>query len=1018
MPELTPIRRRYKTTQTVPSASVEGPAEFIKLALDQLDVPYIYFKRTLRQEAATGASFQVRYFDINPENFKMDTKHKIETRLKLKQGQWLVAKHIAPPTPELREVLGTSDVNGDGVRLGSMVKEMRILAHEPLRSHRNIVQLLGFSWEKQRDELDRRWPILIMETADCGSLKDFLELADISIQTPTLRISLASDIASGLEALHRCRVVHGDIKPENVLIYQLSHDTFQAKISDFGSASLIEDLKSEIANTSPYVSLEGFTPPWDAPEAFGEIVLEDLCKVDVYAFGLLACHLAAFGTDVFSDFRKQSNGDIDTEYTFDQIAALKKDSTLMIGHAKKHILSNFGATGNERSRFLQIMEWTLEELPSNRKDMAQIRGVLCTTDIEEQPRLEEHVPSLPANDPSSDEHPQYQDLRRWDQDLMIVASGDIISTWHQRSLDDMASNDASRIEQGAQRLFWLCRGVISGALDEDESFQALKWLLISAEAGSGEAQASVYPLLSALEEIIPAESIHHLLVNACYSGETLAEVSLRDLYPDSYSEVLQHLKTTYCGYGQDCFGEQWRNEYPLDYLTDTVEDWLEDARDINELHDYPGMACGMSWLHYAASNGRQDLVTHLVAQGADPNVLNDYDESPLFMACQAGHFGVVQILCPLTRNDKRDTDFLASNELHNLTRFGTDVVEAVKLLLDWGADINQQNSDRQQTPLAFTLNDPKPSSMEAAGVLLVLGADPLIEDYHGLDCLALAACQLSPDLIQLVLGYIPPHQLTHSKAKALCSVLEMEKYEILVNGAKDYRVKVYSTLKLLVDFDTCEEFQDITGHSALTFACANSTLAMVQCLFNLLPDSPLNEWQSSAEGWTTPLMGAIVQNRFETVEYLLGIGADATILDPVVHWSPLFYAVSGRPRIVLALVQSIEKNHSSATAIHYVNIRDDGGFTAFDVAVAGDFFDAADILTAYSPAFLAHVIPYSVGSTTLYNFLGSTVYKAGQLFYLLNLIGTAADLPVVDNEGVTLLHAVSGVPIGELSCIL
>jgi serine/threonine protein kinase len=387
MPELTPVRRRYTTTPRSTSHSVSGPAEFIKLALDHLDVPYIYFKRTLRLEAAAGASFQVRYFDINPENIPSETLRKIESSLKLKKGQWLVAKHVAQATPEILEMIATMDVDSDRVRLSSMVQEMRILAHGSLRSHANIVQLLGFSWEMHRDELNRRWPVLIMEAADCGSLKHFLELADFSIKTPAFGASIALDIASGLEALHSCGVVHGDLKPENILIFQLSREVFRAKISDFGSASLIGDLTSENLTKPTRVSLPAFSPPWEAPEAFEEILLEDLPKVDVYGFGLLFCHLTASGADVFSDFRRRGHLDETYEgYDFDKIAALKNDSEAMVNHAKQFVSSKLHMANDEGIRFSQIIDSTLDRLPRNRRNIAEIRAILCTAaDAEQTP---------------------------------------------------------------------------------------------------------------------------------------------------------------------------------------------------------------------------------------------------------------------------------------------------------------------------------------------------------------------------------------------------------------------------------------------------------------------------------------------------------------------------------------------------------------------------------------------------------------------------------------------------------
>jgi ankyrin repeat protein len=61
------------------------------------------------------------------------------------------------------------------------------------------------------------------------------------------------------------------------------------------------------------------------------------------------------------------------------------------------------------------------------------------------------------------------------------------------------------------------------------------------------------------------------------------------------------------------------------------------------------------------------MVRYLVDGGADPNILNGYGETPLFMACQAGHFEVVQLICPKTRY--RTQEYSVYTELHFIDKF-------------------------------------------------------------------------------------------------------------------------------------------------------------------------------------------------------------------------------------------------------------------------------------------------------------------------------------------------------------
>lgn len=609
---------------------------------------------------------------------------------------------------------------------------------------------------------------------------------------------------------------------------------------------------------------------------------------------------------------------------------------------------------------------------------------------------------------------QYQDFARLNRDLLYAASEDIVENWEARSISDINSIDPIRVEQGAQMLFWLSRALLSGRLGQISMTKAPELLLLSARAGSTEAKASVYSLFSALQEHFPADDLYDWLVDACYAGEELAERGLSELFPDRYPRVVQRLRTIYCGYGQDCFGERWRNEYPLDYLDDIVDDLVQDGVSINELHDFPGLVCGMTWLHYSASNGRLDMVRKLIDRGADPNIANDYGETPLFMACQGGHYEVTCFLCSMTVNPRKEGQGnFETNELHNLGRFDRDFIgEVATKLLSWGADINQKDGDRQQTPLARVLNQNGPNSIEAARVLLSLGADPLIKDYHGLDCLAHASCGLSPELTKLILCHIPEADHARCKSEALWFLLELDNYAILVEGGGSYADNLERILESLIDATSSNNFVESTGHPIFTFACGRSPLPVVKALAALGRYSSLDEWTSSAEEWYTPLMAAVVRNRVETVQYLVDLGADASLTNLPTRWTPLFYAATGSPQIVRALVHSVERTNSRDGAIQYVNRRDDSGATAFDIAVAGEFFEAADILASYQPELLAYTYPYEPGSTCWFNLLGLAAFKARQLFYLLDLVGPRVEPPMIDNKGVTILHAVCGVPIG------
>lgn len=99
-------------------------------------------------------------------------------------------------------------------------------------------------------------------------------------------ISLALDIARGMEYIHSQGIIHRDLKPENILINQ----DFQLKIADFGIGCEEE--------CCDYLAEDPGTYRWMAPEmikrkSYGR-------KVDIYGFGLILWELVA-GTIPYED---------------------------------------------------------------------------------------------------------------------------------------------------------------------------------------------------------------------------------------------------------------------------------------------------------------------------------------------------------------------------------------------------------------------------------------------------------------------------------------------------------------------------------------------------------------------------------------------------------------------------------------------------------------------------------------------------------------------------------------------
>jgi serine/threonine protein kinase len=173
------------------------------------------------------------------------------------------------------------------VQLEAICREVAVLCHQPLRTHENIISLLefGFNTQGNEDESDEDWqlkqPFLVVEYALQRSLKDFL--ASGLSKDIDLRRELALDMTAGMEALHSCDVIHGDLKTENVLIFTHPDRKHCAKLSDFGHSIIGRD-------STVYRGTEKYLSP--------EIRSHDEAPVMCYS-ELRACDIWALGAALF-----------------------------------------------------------------------------------------------------------------------------------------------------------------------------------------------------------------------------------------------------------------------------------------------------------------------------------------------------------------------------------------------------------------------------------------------------------------------------------------------------------------------------------------------------------------------------------------------------------------------------------------------------------------------------------------------------------------------------------------------
>ncbi|CAD6239518.1 unnamed protein product [Miscanthus lutarioriparius] len=161
-------------------------------------------------------------------------------------------------------------------------------------SHINIVSLFGFCLEGSKRAL-------IYEYMPNGSLDKYIYSENPKAILGWYKLyTIAIGIARGLEYLHHScntRIVHFDIKPQNILLDQ----NFHPKIADFGLAKLCHTKESKLSMTSA----RG-TPGFIAPEVHSRTFGVVSAKSDVYSYGMMLLEMVGGRKNVKSMAQESS----------------------------------------------------------------------------------------------------------------------------------------------------------------------------------------------------------------------------------------------------------------------------------------------------------------------------------------------------------------------------------------------------------------------------------------------------------------------------------------------------------------------------------------------------------------------------------------------------------------------------------------------------------------------------------------------------------------------------------------
>ena len=147
----------------------------------------------------------------------------------------------------------------------------------------------------------RLW--LLLEYCPCGDLKTFLHTnRDVFMQhlhnqdhNQSLNMRLFNNfikwgygIAKGMDYLSSKKIMHGDLAARNILISNLGHENYVAKISDFGLSKAFYDKTS-------YAKQDRINVPWKWMDVdFLETSIFTM-KSDVWSFGVVFWEILSIG---------------------------------------------------------------------------------------------------------------------------------------------------------------------------------------------------------------------------------------------------------------------------------------------------------------------------------------------------------------------------------------------------------------------------------------------------------------------------------------------------------------------------------------------------------------------------------------------------------------------------------------------------------------------------------------------------------------------------------------------------
>ena len=260
------IQAEHRATQ------VETGARFFQQQIEDMAVRVRQAEQTAReaQERAKMTEQRAQRLETRGhDQFWVVNREEIQlTDQELGRGGWAVVR-VAKfrglrVAAKCLHTLIVSDYNRQ-----LFVREMNIAARV---RHPNLVQFIGAMMEGE--------PIILTELM-ATSLRAVLERRPFN---PAQITSISLDAARALNYLHLMHpdsIIHRDISSANVLLEPGPNNSWRAKVSDYGSANFLQQLRTAGPGNPTYAAPEADIPSQQSP------------KMDVYSYGVLLLEMCS-----------------------------------------------------------------------------------------------------------------------------------------------------------------------------------------------------------------------------------------------------------------------------------------------------------------------------------------------------------------------------------------------------------------------------------------------------------------------------------------------------------------------------------------------------------------------------------------------------------------------------------------------------------------------------------------------------------------------------------------------------